>query len=254
MTKQPFLVYMTERTCVDAQEEAAVIPIRIRALEYRQGLLHQGNLAYAFYLRDRNAGIYLAEVSSNHELDALIKRDPLFPYCKISAMPVIDTEWLVREAQDYLGEEIIALDRLEHLVHPHQEIDEGAQYLLVTKEVVPFSPLLSTEVQEDIYRRTIISQDAHENRTLEFADHNPVGQQIGILIGCGTAEDILAHIQKCEVYPDTQVTFECLQTLKQAYARGNQRLFYLRRATVCSEVFEVAVCAHRDDAKTLADT
>jgi len=182
-------------------------------------------------------GLMLVRTDLNTELDALIKNDPLFPYCQVSVTPVIDTEWLIREAQAYLKEEIIPVERAAELVHPLTPASEDRNYFLVTKEVRPFSPLLPESIQDEIFRKTVRSQNAHENHDLEFADHNPVGQQIGILIGCGTEDEVMHHVRHCEIYPDTVVTCEPLLTLGHAYRQCAARLRYLRKPVVASDFF-----------------
>lgn len=237
MTKNCFLVRMEERHCADAQEEAAMLRIRAKALDYREHLLRQDVFAYAFQLRDKPVGLMLAMADSNNALDAMLKADPLFPYCHITVTPVIDTEGLILEAQDHLKEEIISRERAAQLVHPLQRPRDDRSYLCITKEVLPFSPLLPESAQDEIFRKTVRSQDAHENHELEFADHNPVGRQIGILIGCGTEDDVMAHVRHCEVYPDTVVKCEPLLTLLHAYRQCTARLQYLRRPVSASDFF-----------------
>lgn len=239
MSKNCFLVRVEERRCADAQEEAAMLRIRAKAIDYREHLLQRGDLAYAFQFRDIAVGLMLIQASTNNELDAMLKADPLFPYCHVTVTPVIDTEWLITEAQDYLKEEIITKERAAQLVHPLQCPRDDRNYLYVTKEVLPFSPLLPRSAQDEIFRKTVCSQDAHENRELEFADHNPVGRQIGILIGCGTEEDVMAHVRHCEVFPDSVVTCEPLLTLRYAYRQCAARLQYLRRPVPASDFFSI---------------
>ncbi len=243
MTAQPYLIRMTERECRDAQEEAAMLRIRAAALDYRAQRLEQGELGYAFHLRDRPCGLHLALAQTNQDLDLLIKRDPLFPYSQIDVLPLIDTKWLIKEAQDHLGEQIISDSRAATLVHPQQRASEEHTYYFVWKEVRPFSPLLSEAVQDDIYRRTVRSQDAHENRRLEFADHNPAGRQVGILIGCGSQAEVMSHVKNCEVFPDTVVTCEPLLTLRAAFGQCCARLIELRREPPQSAVFEDSIDA-----------
>lgn len=239
MSKNCFLVRVDERRCADAQEEAAMLRIRAKALDYREYLLERGDLAYAFQLQDTASGLMLALATTNAELDAMLKADPLFPYSRLTVTPVIDTEWLIREAQDHLKEEIISNERAAELVHPLQRPRDDQSYLYVTKEVLPFSPLLPESAQDEIFRKTVRSQNAHENHELEFADHNPVGRQIGILIGCGSEEDVMAHVRHCEVYPDTVVTCEPLLTLRHAYRQCAARLQYLRRPLPVSDYFSI---------------
>jgi len=231
---------MEERHCHDAQENAAMLQIRAKAIDYRASLLAANTLTYAFYFRDRPVGIAFAQTESNNDLDMLIKRDPLFPYCKVEVTPVIDTEWLILEAQDFLKEELISPARAAKLVHPPQPADETMEYLLVRKEVLPFSPLLPQSEQDEIFRRTVRSQDAHANKALEFADLNPVGSQIGILIGCGSRNEVMEHVEHCEVYPDTVVSCEALLTLGQAFVQCVDQLRRLRRQPPVSDYFSIA--------------
>jgi hypothetical protein len=224
-----FYVSMKERTCVDTQELAAMLGHRLNALEYHQKLLGDGKASFAFGLgEDCDETIVLFRVGSHDELDWLIKRDPHFPYTKTIVTPVITTEALVREAQDYLGEEIFAKDQIPQLNFPEKAINRDGEYWLAWKEVPPFSPLCSEETQNDVHRRTVLAQRGHFAE-LEFADYNPAGRPIGILVSEGPLDAIRHHVETCEVFPDTVVTYTRLWTHKQAWARTAAKLVELRR-------------------------
>ena len=62
----------------------------------------------------------------------------------------------------------------------------------------------------------MISQRAHHS-PLEYADDNPVGKAVGILIAeGGSLEEVKAHVASCEVYPDTEVMYTELYQLERA--------------------------------------
>jgi muconolactone delta-isomerase len=241
MSRGLHLVNIAERECDDAQEQAAMLRFRALAIDYRWELEQEGKIEFAFYFRDKSSGLFVIDVESNEQIDFIIKRDPLFPYAHITVTPLIDTAWLINEAQDFLGEQMVTPERAKELVHPRRAVDPTRSYVFVHKEVRPFSPLLSEEEQDEIFRRTVRSQDAHENLDLEFADFNPVGQQIGLLIGCGTEEDVMNHVRNCEVFPDTVVTCEHLLVPALAFDQCQKHLVQLRRVPPSSRFFNQTV-------------
>lgn len=224
-----FYVRMHERRCLDAQELAAMLSHRLRALQYHEALLRDNKILFGFAAGDDCvSSILLYAVSGHEELDWLIKRDPHFAYTACDVVPVVTTEALVREAQDFLGEHIFPAEELPKLNFPTKLIRPDGEYWLAWKEVSPFSPLCSEEVQNDVHRRTILAQRGHfEN--LEFADYNPVGRPVGILIGEGELKGIREHVETCDVFPDTRVEYTRLWTHKQAWNLTCEKLKELRR-------------------------
>jgi hypothetical protein len=220
---------MEERESRDAQELSAMLHHRLTAIEYNSQLLADGVLEYAFFLGEScSTAIMLFCVASHERLDWLIKRDPYFAYTSSEVIPVIDTEALVREAQDYLGDSTFDEEGLSSLSFPCRQIDPDAEYWFAWKQVPPFSPLCPIETQNDVHRRTIEAQKAHLEH-LEFADHNPVGRPIGILISEASLEHTRAHVEQCDVFPDTLVTYSRLWTHKQAEIRTRSQLREMRR-------------------------
>lgn len=227
--RQRFFVRMRERIPADAQELAALLNHRLRSLRYQAKLLAGGDVQYAFMLGEScSEAILLYEVETHEQLDWLIKRDPHFAYTRIEVIPTILTEALVREAQDFLGEGIFNEDALANLNFPRREIEPNGEYWLAWKEVAPFSPLCPEETQNDVHRRTILAQQGHFEE-LEFADDNPVGRPVGILIGHCSLEEVQSHVESCDVFPDTIVTYSRLWTHKQAAERTIANLRALRR-------------------------
>jgi len=211
-----FFVRMTERQTVDAQELVAMLRHRLESIAYQKQLLEDGGLAYAFRTVDGGCAILMYEVETLEQLDRCIKRDPHFPYSANAISPVVNTEALVREAQEYLGEWIFSEEELPALNFPPKRVQPEATYWLVYKEVKPFSPLLPEAEQNDIHRRTVLAQRGHFE-PLEFADDNPVGQPVGILVAEGELDAAKAHVENCEVFPDTVVTYTELLSLERAW-------------------------------------
>jgi hypothetical protein len=225
-----FFTRYFERPVRDPQECAAMLFLRLQGLLYRERQYLDGKLAYAFCTDDLSTAVELWETGSTTELDLLVKRDPQFPYCRVEVMPTIGTDALVEEIQGYIGEVLFAPDQLPTLRMPRKPIEPDATYYLAWKEVLPFSPLLSQDEQDDVHRRTLTAQAAHF-ADLEFADDNPVGRPVGILIGKADLETIRRHVESCDVFPDTIVSYQRLLTLKQSWAASLGELCRLRRLT-----------------------
>lgn len=234
-----FFVRMAERLTTDPQEYAAMLRHRLESIVYQQGLVGRGVLAYAFRADEGRLAIELFEVDSLENLDVLIKGDPIFSYSNNEITPVVGTVDMVREASNFLGESILCESELADLIFPRKNIRADAAYWLAYKEVRPFSPLLPEEVQQDIARRTVVSQRAHHS-PIEFADDNPVGKAVGILVAEGTLEEVKAHVANCEVYPDTVVTFTELIPLERSWNHAVQELRRLCRPVTESSPFETA--------------
>jgi hypothetical protein len=234
-----FFVRMKERPCADPQERAAMLKHRLNAIEYQFRLLHEERLHYAFYTNELTESILLYVPDNLEQLDYCIKRDPHFAYSVATVLPCIDTEALVREAQDYLREDIIPEERLAGLTPPKRPIDPDSEYWLAWKQVQAFSPLLPLEDQDDVHRRTVVAQ-SHHAATIEFADDNPVGMPVGILIAEGAFSDVRRHVEDCEVYPDTSVTYTQLLTLQCAWDRTRLDLLSMRRSAPESRLLGAA--------------
>jgi len=179
--------------------------------------MDKGEIAYAF-VDENGAGVTMYEVESLDRADWLVKRDPLFPYASFETIPTISSDALVIEAQDYLGEQFFEPESLGELLMPKRSVQNDGEYWLAWKEVPPFSPMVPKEVQDDVHRRTVIAQQAH-TKSMEFADDNPVGRPIGILIAEAPFDEVDAHVRSCEVYPDTEVKYTRLYTLWQEWYR-----------------------------------
>jgi hypothetical protein len=212
-----FFVRMTERAVNDPQEFAAMLQHRLASIGYQYSLMHEnGPLAYAFRDKTGTLAVLMYETETLEKIDFYLKRDPGWQYSETDVMPVVSTEALVREAQDYLGETIISEGELGEFRYERRSPCSERQYWLAYKQVKPFSPLLSLEAQNDVHRRTVIAQKAHLE-SLEFADDNPVGKAVGILIAEAGFDDVKRHVESCEVFPDTQVTYTELLPLERAW-------------------------------------
>jgi hypothetical protein len=170
------------------------------------------------------------EVETLETLDLLLKRDPGWAYATTEVTPVVSTVALVTEAQDYLGESILTQDEVDGLAPERRRINPVGTYWLAYKEVRAFNPLLSIEEQDDVHRRTVTSQRAHLD-AVEFADDNPVGKAVGILVAEGELADVRRHVETCEVFPDTVVSYKELLPLERAFEFTKGQLERLRRPT-----------------------
>lgn len=227
--KQRFFVRLKERATADTQELAAMLLHRLRAIDYHEGLLRAGDLHYAFLSGERcTEAILLFEVENHERLDWLLKRDPHFAYASRTVIPTVLTDALVREAQDYLGEAIFSEEEIPSLRFPKRDIDPAGEYWLAWKEVPPFSPLCPVEVQDDVHRRTILAQKGHFD-VLEFADDNPVGMPVGILVAEAPLDQLRQHVESCDVFPDTIVQYERIWTHAQAREMTRRLITELRR-------------------------
>jgi muconolactone delta-isomerase len=237
-----FFVTIQERACHDAQEHTAMLNHRLKAIAYHKQLLDDGTLHYAFYDADQpSRSFFLYEVDDLIRLDWLLKRDPLFPYATITTEPQIPLEALINEGEDFLGETILTAEERADLVFERRPLNPDANYWLVIKTVPPYSPLLSEEAQDDITRRTLVAQKRH-NSVLEYADDNPVGKPIGILIAeAQTLEEVKEHVALCEVYMETTATFTPLLRLEHAWQATVSELAEMRRALPESSPFEGVV-------------
>lgn len=224
-----YFVRMVERLPADTQERAAMALHRLKAIAYQAERLAVGEAVYAFWSGDDCSTAILSYATQSHEqLDWLIKRDPHFPYTRTEVIPTILTEALVREAQDFLGETIIPEADVGRLNFVTRAIEPQAEYWLAWKEVRPFSPLCPEGVQNDVHRRTVLAQDVHLD-PIEFSDDNPVGRPIGILIAQAGLDRTRQHVEACDVFPDTDVTYTRLWTHEQAISITLAQLAAMRR-------------------------
>src|SRR5262245_50551490 len=115
-------VRIREREPRDTQERVALLRHRLEAIKYRQALLDEGGLAYAFVTAETDEGILMYEQSNMEALDWHLKRDPHFGYTVATVIPVVSTEALVREAQSYLGEKLFSESELRDLEYPRRKI------------------------------------------------------------------------------------------------------------------------------------
>lgn len=216
MEKMKFYVVFRERACVDPNESAAMMRHRLRSLDYQQQLLDQGHLVYAFRSsEDPSRGVMMFQVERMDQLDVFLKNDPLWPYCVVDTTPVLGTEHMTREIESYLGERILSEADYAALSWEPRPIQPDGEYWLAWKIVPPFSPLMSEEAQNDVYRRTAVSQRAHQS-PYEFNDENPVGKSVGILVFEGPYDEMLEHVTHCDVYRDSEIEFTSLDTLPRA--------------------------------------
>ncbi len=188
---------------------------RLASIDYQLSLLASESLVYAFRSGSGDEAILMYEASSLTDVDRSIKRDPLFPYSLCDVVPVISTVDMADELMDHLDERVLSDAELDDLKFPPKPISDNAEYWLAWKHLAPFSPLLADEVQDDIHRRTLVSQRAHHS-PIELADDNPVGMAVGILIAEGTLNAIREHVSRCDVYPDTVVDYLKLVPLRCA--------------------------------------
>jgi hypothetical protein len=213
-----------ERECVDAQETKAMLGHRLKGIAYEQKALGDGEFEWAFR-ESENPGVFHGVIDTEclEAADEILKRNPCWPYCHIRVEPVVTTDALVREAQGFLEEHIMDPATMADLACPAHPPRAGGSYWLAIKEVPPFSPLLPLDAQADVFRRTVIAQLGHKE-DCEYADVNPVGRSVGVLVAEGDEETIRSHVETCEVYPDTVVSYTRLVDLATALERTEARL------------------------------
>ncbi len=228
-----FYAKFSERPSANKTEEHAMLRLRLKSLEYQQQLIDEKSLVYSFRARrDINTGHSMYEVVSLEELDLLIKRDPLWPFTEYQISPVTATAAMVREAQAYLGEEILSRDEILALESQSPSIDPEGNYTLKAKAAGGISVLASDEVHRDLLRRTLESQRAHLNTSIEVTDENPVGIPNGILIAKGEKQEVDDHLESTAIYPDTNVDDIPLLTLRQVWVETLNQLSSSKRSTV----------------------
>lgn len=226
-----FWIEATERDTRDPQELAAMLRHRIDSIDYQKDLMEQRKLRYSYKSIDGHQTYMSAEFDNVEDLDRQIKNDPLFPYAIFETKPLIPVGHLVNEIQEYLKEEIMSEDEILDLAEPERPPvrQPGEKLFFVRKVVSPFSPLLEDEVQRDIHRRTVLSQQYHW-AIVELHDENPAGQPIGLLIAkAQQMEDVQKHVADCEVYPDTEAAISELHSLDEARQAAVTKLRSLRR-------------------------
>jgi hypothetical protein len=222
-------VTIKERTTADPQERAAMLRHRLQSILYQQRLLLEGHVEYTFRSVLGDTTVLMIDTVSLEAADRLIKADPIWPYAVTTVTPVVSTQAMASEIQDYLGEEVLTPSELAQIEFPRRQIDDDGQYWLAWKEVAAFNPLLSKADQDDVHRRTLTAQRAHLSQ-LEFADDNPVGKPVGILIARGSEDDVRAHVADCDVFPDTGVDLLQLCSMRKAWDAAVAELRQMRRS------------------------
>lgn len=228
-----FYAKFSERPSANKTEEHAMLRLRLKSLEYQQQLMDEKSLVYSFRAQnDINTGHSMYEVVSLEELDLLIKRDPLWPFTEYQISPVTATAAMVREAQAYLGEQILSRDEILGLESHSPSIDPDGNYTLKAKKADGISVLASDEVHRDLLRRTLESQRAHLNTLIEVTDENPVGIPNGILLAKGGKKEVDDHLESTAIYPDTTVDDIPLLTLRQTWVATLNQLTSSKRSIV----------------------
>ena len=217
MQRMRFFVEFRERNCQDPNELAAMMRFRLQSINYQLDLLAKNSLLYAFKTEeDLSRGVMMFEADSLEDLDSLIKRDPLWAYSHVTTTPVLGTIEMSQEIERYLGETILSSEDYANLHWEMRPVQRDREYWLAWKYVPPFSPLMSEHAQNDVYRRTVISQRAHQS-PYELNDENPVGKSVGILVFEGSMDQLLEHVTHCDVYRDSQIDFTKLVPLVVAW-------------------------------------
>jgi hypothetical protein len=214
--KMRFFVQYRERECVDPNERAAMMRHRLKSIGYQAELLRNGAALYAFKEEDLSRTVLMFEIDALTTLDRLLKNDPLWPYSHVDTIPVLGTEEMTREIEQYLGEKILDDADYKALHWDMRPVHRDGEYWLAWKEVPPFNPLMSEEAQNDVYRRTAVSQRAHQSPA-ELNDENPIGKSVGILLYEGSMDSLLEHVTHCDVYRDSDIRFTRLEPLQRAW-------------------------------------
>ncbi len=230
-------VKMLENITTSVMEEAAMLQHRLRSLDYQKSLLKSGKLRYAF--RDESCttcySMYIGETLE--EIDAMIKKDPQWPFCKLEVTPVTSSRAMAEEIQSFLNVNILSELVMEKLDSPPvTDIDDDGVYTVAEKASSEMSALVSDSALQEMWIRTLQSQELHLN-PIELVDHNPVGRSEGILIGRCDKDTLEAHVKNAAIYPDTTGKFTPLLTLKRAWQSTSVKLVNLRRPTLKSEYF-----------------
>lgn len=230
-------VKMVENVTTSVMEEAAMLQHRLRSLDYKRSLLKEGKLRYAF--RDETCSVcYSMYVGDTFEqIDAMIKKDPQWPFCKLDVTPVTSSRAMAEEIQSFLNVNILSEQVMAKLdTPPITDIDDDGVYTVAEKASRELSPLVSEGALSEMWIRTLRSQELHLN-SIELVDHNPVGRSEGILIGRCDKATLEAHVKNAEIYPDTTVKFTALFTLKKAWQSTSTKLANLKRPTLKSQYF-----------------
>lgn len=215
-----FYVTSRERDTVDPQETRAMLKHRLKSIKYLQLLYKKPIVDYILKSTNGKYTYLMINIDSLKELDVILKLDPIWPYSKTITTPTISSKDMVLEIQKYLGEEILSLEFLKKLEPKRVHIKPNSSIYLAGKHSGSFSPLLPDEEQNEIYRRTIISQKLH-NDPMELHDVNPVGMAAGILlIQANSEKEVRKHVSKSPIYLDTNVKILKLDTLEQSYKKS----------------------------------
>lgn len=247
-----FFANTTENKFETEDEERAMLLTRLRSLEYNQAQLNEGSLAYAF--RDEESGrsaYYLYRVRDLEELDALIKRDPAWAYSAVDVTPVTTTAGLVREMLDALDsvqlqsflatsdEMTFSQDEMDKFDEDEEPIEPDGMYTLAKKASKDNKITVTEPELYEMWARALVSQKMHLNSDVEFTDHNPVGQSVGLLIGKGDRDRLKDHVSATPIYPDTDVTYTNLNTLTQSWRSTAERLTVLGAEIPSTTYFDI---------------
>ncbi|MDO6967113.1 hypothetical protein [Rhizobium alvei] len=239
-----FLVTMSENRTASSMERVACLQHRLKSLDYQKQLLVDKRLGYAFRSEDASTSyLMFKDIRALEDLDELVKGDPSWAYCSTEVMPVTTTASMMREMYKSLGPKVLGEEfeakTMAALEGDEEPIDEDGTYSLAAKRAKDISAITSPDLLNEMWSRVIESQRLHLNSTIEFADHNPVGKPWGILIGKTNVSELQQHVESAPIFPDTDVTFENLLTLKQARNLTAMELERSRRAVPKSALFDM---------------
>jgi muconolactone delta-isomerase len=213
-----------ERASSDPQEARAMAVIRNASLNWLAGVKDDPRIQYVFRGEDNRSTHYFIDADSHDSLHELLDHDPLSMHCQIEFDPLLTTLAMATLLETYLDTKVLTGDDRRELEFPKKEILPNETYFLAIKVVAPFSPLLNQATQDAIHYNTLISQTTHKDER-EIADFNPVAKPVGILImQAKSKQEVLEHVQDCQVFVDTTVRIERLLTVSQALAQNAGQL------------------------------
>lgn len=255
-----FFVKTTENQPLTTFDEAATLRHRLASLDYLTDLYAQKKLGFYFRSPDGTISYELHRADTLLELDARLKGNPQWPYATHEVTPVTKTGDMVRELTSYLQIDANmffrdALARYQkagwlapaHVAQVHakaaagggdylalmsadeEPIDEAGNYTVVAKQSKGTLASVAPEQLEEMWMRTLRSQVAHLNSSVEFIDYNPVGRSEGLLVGKGDLAALKAHIESTEIFPDTVVSYYPVTTPTRAARATADSLILLRR-------------------------
>lgn len=255
-----FFVKTTENLPLTTFDEAATLQLRLASLDYLTNLYALKKLGFYFRSPDGTMSYELHRADTLFELDERLKGNPQWPYATHEVTPVTKTGDMVRELTSYLKIDANTFfadalaryqtagwlspahvnqvnakaaagggDYLALMSADEEPIDEAGNYTVVAKQSKGTSASVSPQQLEEMWMRTLRSQVAHLNSSIEFIDYNPVGRSEGLLIGKGDLADLRKHIESTEIYPDTVVSYYPVFTPTQAARATAASLTLLRR-------------------------